>query len=115
MSIRKINVAAEFSDYLVNRNNLQGDGTKTGEDFRTQFLLDLENDSWWDKSENIIIFNFKDVRTIGPSWANEVFAYYANKRNKSTVLSHLKFENISPVKLEIIELEIESGYATKIK
>lgn len=108
----KIEIAREFSGYLVNRNPRQGDGSNNGEQFREKFLKDL-NEDWW-KSERRLVFDFLGVRTLGPSWANEVFAFYTDKYDRKLILKKFIFENISPVKLEIIHLEIESGYKTNI-
>ncbi len=110
---KEIDVGKEFSDYLVNRNKLQGDGSSTAEQFRDRFLKELENDQWW-SGEDSIVLNFKNVRTLGPSWANEVFAYYTEKRVKELIFKKIILKDISVVKREIIEQEIESGYAYKV-
>ena len=107
-----IEIAKDFSSYLVNRNPRQGDGSNNGEGFREKFLSHLDPD-WW-KSDNIITFDFSGVRTLGPSWANEVFAYYTDTYERKLILKKFLFKNISPVKLEIIHLEIESGYKTSL-
>lgn len=111
---REIDVGNEFSDYLVNRNKLQGDGSATAEQFRDKFLKDLESEDWW-SGQDIITLSFKNVRTLGPSWANEVFAYYTAKRNKELIQKKIIFKDISTVKKEIIDQEIESGYAYSLE
>ena len=114
---REINISKEFSDYLVNRNKNQGDGKFTAEDFRENFLQELEDDSWWKDPSKSIVLNFENVQTLGPSWANEVFAHYADLRfniNADDIQSKIKLKEISPVKLEIIKQEIESGFEKKV-
>jgi len=106
---KTIDIGKEFSDYLVNRTSLQGDGKDTAVDFRRKFLKDLEDDAWWKDPDSIITLNFKNVKTLGPSWANEVFAHYRKNHETEEILKKIRFEDISNVKREIIEQEIKSG------
>jgi len=107
----KITIATEFSDFLVNRDEFQGDGTFTGVEFRTQFLAPLEAQDWWKNSSEELVLDFDKVDTIGPSWANEVFAYYTDAgRTPTEILKKIKFQKISPVKLNLIKTEIAAGY-----
>lgn len=110
---REIDIGSEFSDYLVNRNKLQGDGSFTAIEFREKFLQELENEHWWN-SNNTITLNFKNVVTLGPSWANEVFAFYTDKYAKDLIKKKIIFKDLSVVKREIIDQEIDSGYVRKL-
>lgn len=51
----EINIGKQFSDYLVNRNKLQGDGTNHAIEFRQKFLTPLEDESWWNSKDSKII------------------------------------------------------------
>lgn len=113
--IRTIEIAKEFSDYLVNRNERQGDGTKTGVEFRATFLKPLESDEWWNDDKETLVLDFDRVSTIGPSWANEVFAYYTDKHSVGEIRSKILLKNLSPIKKEIVDIEIESGYSSSIR
>lgn len=110
-----IAVAKDFSNYLVNRNSAQGDGTFTGEDFRKKFLKDLDSPEWWSDSSKKVEIDFDGVRTLGPSWVNEVFAYFTQSVAKDVVLRKIEFKNISETKMEIIRVELESGYVTDLE
>lgn len=109
--MKVVNVATQFSDYLVNRNQHQGDGTFSAVDFRERFLQDLESDDWWGSAEYITL-DFDGVEILGPSWANEVFAYYTS-RNKSPeeILKKIRILNLKSVKLNIVQDELRTGYS----
>jgi hypothetical protein len=103
---------AEFCKRLTNRNKLQGDGEHTAEDFRKRYMSKCLNEDFW-KGCNTIIFDFSDVIKIGPSFANEAFAFFMGKFNvdKKTFNEHIKFKNISRVQELIIQQELDSGYS----
>lgn len=104
-------VAKDFSDFLINRDENQGDGTCTGKEFREKFLVNANDENWWKKNDSVISLDFTDVDTIGPSWANEVFAYFTKfSIEEKAILNRIRLINISPVKLALIKKEIESGY-----
>lgn len=101
----------EFSDFLINRDQHQGDGTFNAVEFRQKYLANADNEEWWSKKSDVIELDFEGVDTLGPSWANEAFAYFAKFANKSgDILKRIRFVNISPVKLALVKKEIESGY-----
>lgn len=110
---KTIRIAKEFSQYLFNRDSKQGDGTNTAVEFREKFLTDLESDAWWKDPNSSIVFDFEGVVTLGPSWANGVFAYYTCKHSLSTITSKFEFINLSRVKMEVINFEIEAGYFSR--
>lgn len=111
--MKKIDVGKEFSTSLTNRDNLQRDGKFNGVDFRTKFLSEFDNNELWNNDDTLIILDFGNVERLGPSWANEVFAYFAKFGEQDRILKKIKLENISRVKLAIIEKEIETGYSRK--
>jgi hypothetical protein len=113
MSKMAIDVGTEFYHRLVNRDERQGDGTHTGTEFRKRYLSELDSQVWWDKSEQVIELNFSGVRTLGPSWANEVFAYFTRYASPDDILERIRLGNISEVKLRIIKNELDSGHSTK--
>lgn len=105
-----IKVATDFYHRLTNRNKKQGDGLHTAEEFRKKYLARCDNKEFWKGNEKIV-FDFKDVTKIGPSFANEAFAYFMKFTNKKVFYSLIKFENISKVQKLIIQQEIDSGYS----
>jgi len=106
-----IDVAKEFHDRLTNRNVHQGDGRFTAEEFRGKFLLEFDSQEFWNKPLTSVVFDFAGVRKIGPSFANEAFAYFMKFTNPSKFYDYIKFVNISRVQKMIIEQEVESGYS----
>lgn len=106
-----IDIGKEFYHRLVNRDKNQGDGAHTALQFREKFLQDLGNQEWWDDSSKWIELDFGNVRTLGPSWANEVFAYYTQFSKPDAILKKIRLKNVSAVKLSIIKNELDSGYS----
>ncbi|HLD99860.1 MAG TPA: STAS-like domain-containing protein [Bdellovibrionota bacterium] len=83
----------------------------TGVEFREQFLQDLESSEWWSDPKKTLVLDFAGVTRLGPSWANEVFAYYTkDNRKPDEILQKIQLKNISPVKLETIQVELKNGY-----
>lgn len=105
-----IKVATDFYHKLTNRNKKQGDGLHTAEEFRKKYLARCDNKPFWDGTEKVV-FDFTDVVKIGPSFANEAFAYFMKITNKNKFNAHIKFENISKVQQLIIQQELDSGYS----
>lgn len=109
----KIDVGTEFHRRLTNRDKLQGDGRYTAVQFRERFLNSLDNQEYWKQDPEPIILDFKNVEKIGPSFANEAFAYFTKYAKPEVVLSKIKFENITTVQRILIEQEIKSGYCDR--
>ena len=106
-----IDVGKEFFPRLANRDKSQGDGRHNAIDFRRRYLGELDNVQIWTKAgEPVICFDFVGVDKIAPSFANEAFAYFTKYAAPELILKVIKFKNISPVKMEIIELELRTGY-----
>lgn len=103
---------ADFCKRLTNRNKAQGDGEHTAEEFRKRYMSDCMIGDFWN-SKKTITFDFTDVVKIGPSFANEAFAYFMGKNNvnKEMFNEHIKFKNISRVQKLIIQQELDSGYS----
>ena len=108
--IKKIKVKV-FSKILRNRNKNQTDGQNTGEDFRKKYLEELDSKDWWDDDNKKIILDFEDVITIGPSWANEVFAYFCKFNvDSKKFFEKIIIKNLSNIKEETIKTEIDGGH-----
>jgi len=105
-----VKVAQEFSDRLVNRNQYQGDGTFTAQDFIRKFLVVFDDPYIWEENTPTITFDFIDVKRISPAFANEAFAYFLQYTNKDKLLKHFVFENIDSIDLMIVEHELNNGY-----
>lgn len=112
----KVDIGNEFYHRLANRDEKQGDGKFTAIEFREKYLGYLDNNDIW-KSNNIdiIIFDFSNVKIIGPSFANEAFAYFTKYAKPEKIKSVIRFEKISKIHQLIIEKELETGYSGKIK
>lgn len=111
---QRINIKEQFSDRLVYRDSFQGIYKYSAKNFRELFLKELETVKWWGDDSKLIELNFKDVETISPSWANEVFAFYTENYDPDKVKKKIKLVNISSVKRLIINLEIDLGYSNYI-
>lgn len=111
--MKVINIATEFSNELTNRDEHQRDGKNNGKQFRNDFLAELEKEEAWKNDNCFAQLNFKDVIKLGPSWANEVFAFYTKYAKPEKILKKLDIINISQVKIATIKLEMEKGYRGK--
>ena len=109
--MREVDVGKEFYHRLANRNRYQGDGRHTAEQFRKAYLCDLDKEDTWQDDKITIIFNFENVKKIGPSFANEAFAYFMKYTTPQQLKKKIRFKNISSVQELIIEQELESGYS----
>lgn len=110
--MKSIDVGIEFSPSLTNRDELQRDGTFSGEEFRNRYLKDLEDENIWKNEDPYIILDFGNVERLGPSWANEVFAYFTQFAHPELILKKIHLKNITPVKKAIIDRELSTGYRT---
>lgn len=109
--MKRIDVGIDFYHRLANRDQRQGDGRNNAVQFREKYLLELDkNDAWKDDSP-YIIFNFANVKIIGPSFANEAFGYFTIYAKPEKILRKLLFEEISAVQKGIIETELQAGYS----
>ncbi len=104
---------AQFCKRLTNRNKSQGDGEHTAEDFRKQYMSNCLKEDFW-SSDDTITFDFSEVIKIGPSFANEAFAFFMGGKfnvDKKKFNEHIKFKHISRVQELIIQQELDSGYS----
>ncbi|PJZ23971.1 hypothetical protein CH352_00945 [Leptospira hartskeerlii] len=108
-----IDVGNTFYHRLVNRDRQQGDGKHTAVEFREKFLTKFDNIESWKNISATITFDFKNVQKIGPSFANEAFAYFMKYANPSNFEKVIKFINISKVAEMIIKEELQTGYSKK--
>lgn len=109
--MNKIDIGLVFFPKLVNRNHLQGDGKNTAIEFRDLYLKDLDKEGWWNDPSSKIQLDFKNVEVLGPSWTNEIFAYYLSKGiKKATLQKKMECLNLTKTKETIIEREITQGY-----
>ena len=105
--LRNFKVADRFSTWLVNRNKHQGDGTNTAEDFVDLLCsLGVGEVEWWMSRNTELVLDFEGVDTISPGFFNEL-VWSFSQVGKEDFLKKFKFINLSPVKKEILELEIE--------
>ena len=108
-----VNVGLDFSPYLINRGGQQMDGAFSGQAFRNKYLADLDDAARWHDSELCVVLDFGEVKRLGPSWANEVFAFFTKYGKPGIILKKIKLVNISKVKRDIIQVEIDTGYYAK--
>ena len=76
------------------------------------FLKYLDQRSYWKTDNKPIILNFEDVEKIGPSFANEAFAYFTKYASPDKILKRIIFKNITQVQRSIIKNELITGYQT---
>lgn len=105
-----INVAEDFYHRLANRNQTQGDGKFTAVQFRQRFLGHLDFHKSWDKKGPIVLFDFEGVKKLSPGFANEAFAHFTIYASPDKIFERIQFINISPVKRETIEREVQDSY-----
>jgi hypothetical protein len=105
-----IDVAIDFYPRLANRDEKQGDGKHNAEQFRNKYLKPLDDPTAWKTVDVFIILDFKDVRKIGPSFANEAFAYFTKYAKPEIIREKIKIINASIVQTMIINRELDSGY-----
>ena len=105
-----IDVGNDFYHFLANRNENQGNGKHTAIEFRNNYLSFLDNKQAWEEKNNIIVLDFKNVDTMISSFANEAFAYFTRYAKPEEIKKHIQFQNISNVKMEIIDTELKNGY-----
>lgn len=113
--MRKVSIVKNFgTTELTNRDKLQRDGVFNGRQFREEFLSSYDNAEYWkSKTIEFVEIDFSDVIKLGPSWANEVFAYFTKFAKPERVLEVINPTGLSPVKKAIIELEVTKGYRGK--
>lgn len=109
--MKTIDVGKDFYHRLANRDTYQGDGKHHAVEFRAKYLAELDKEEAWADSAPFICFDFSNVKKIGPSFANEAFAYFTEYASPSVVEKKIKFVNISIVPQEIIRTELERGYS----
>lgn len=108
-----IDIGKVFYHRLVNRDQNQGDGKYNAVEFRENYLKSLDNRDVWGAEAVAIDLDFANVKKIGPSFANEAFAYFTKYAKPAQILNKIKLHNISVVQQMIIEEEIESGYTER--
>ncbi len=106
----EIDVGKDFYHRLANRDSRQGDGKFTAIDFRNRFLKSLDDEHVWPTDTEPIILDFANVKKIGPSFANEAFAYFTKYTSPEKILKKIVFKNATRVQLMIIQEELETGY-----
>jgi len=106
-----IDVGKDYYYRLANRNKYQGDGKYNAEDFRKKYLKDIDNENSWKSSDSFITLDFSNVKKIGPSFANEAFAYFMKYTNPDHFKRKVVFENLTEVQQLIIDKELKSGYS----
>jgi hypothetical protein len=108
-----IDVGKSYYHRLANRDETQGDGQHTAIEFRKKYLSSFDSPEAWKSNEPTIILDFKNVEKIGPSFANEVFAFFAKYAKPDEILNKISVVNATKVQMLIIKEELESGYQKK--
>ena len=108
-----INVGKDFYPRLANRDRRQGDGKHNAVQFRDKYLSHMDSLEYWTRDVEPITFDFINVDKIGPSFANEAFAYFTKYAEPKVIKKRIRFVNISEVHRIIIEEEIDSGYCDR--
>lgn len=108
--MRAIDVGKDFYHRLANRDKYQGDGTHTAEEFRYKYLKELDKPEAWTIDDEYIVFDFQNVKKIGPSFANAAFGHFMKYTKPERFLKRIRFINISDVHRLIIKEELESGF-----
>ncbi len=108
--MKTIKVAEDFHHRLANRDKSQGDGTYTAIEFRERYLSQLDNEEIWKTDSVEISLDFTGIKKIGPSFANEAFAYFTKYAKPKKILSKISLINISKIQKLIIEEELDDGY-----
>lgn len=111
--MKRVDVGKDFYHRLANRDKYQGDGEHNAVEFRKKYLKELDNIEAWQNDDIFIVFDFGNVTKIGPSFASEAFAHFAQYADLNKILEKIKFENITKVKELIIINELKAGYKTK--
>lgn len=111
--MRRVSIAKEFYHRLANRDSNQGDGEHNAVEFRQTFLSALCHESAWKNDDPFIELDFNNVKKIGPSFANEAFAYFTKFSTPSRILKKIQIINATVVQKEIINTELKSGYYEK--
>ena len=110
VDVKMVDVGNEFYYRLANRDENQGDGKKTAIEFREKYLRDLDDKAAWQVSDPFIILDFTNVKKIGPSFANEAFAFFTKYATPEKILKKIILKNTTNVQQSIIEEELEAGY-----
>jgi hypothetical protein len=105
-----IDVGKEYFYRLANRDKNQGDGTHNAEQFRKKYLSEFDSPEEWRIGKREITFDFTSVEILGPSFANEAFAYFTKYASPENILKRFHFINISEVKMDTINEELTEGY-----
>lgn len=111
--VKTVDVGNEFHYRLANRDKNQGDGKHTAVEFRKRYLDEIDNNDFWSAPRKFIVFDFVNVKKIGPSFANEAFAYFTKYIDPKKILEAIEFRNTTKVQNAIILEELESGYKGK--
>ena len=104
-----VDVGEDFYHRLTNRNKEQGDGKHTAVDFREKYLSDLDDKNAWVNDDVFIELDFSNVTKIGPSFANEAFAYFTQYASPEKILRKISIRNATVVQKMVIKEELESN------
>lgn len=113
LSIKTVDVGNDFHYRLIYRDERLGDKKYNALCFREKYLSYLDNQKAWEANPEKICFDFSNVKTIGPSFASEAFAYFTKYATPEEIMNVIIFEPISFVHKNIIENEIKSSYENR--
>ena len=106
--MNRVDVGKDFYSFLSNRNENQGNGKHTAVEFRKKYLSFLDKKDAWNSNDVEIVLDFSNVDTMISSFANEAFAYFTKYAKPEKIKKKIKFENITKVKMEIIDIEFNN-------
>lgn len=112
LTVKTVDIGREFYHRLVYRDPKHGVGIYTAVDFRRRYLSFLDDEEKWRNDNKEIVLDFSNVSKIGPSFANEAFAYFTKFQlaKPDRILKKIELHNIQKIDLIVIKVELESGY-----
>ena len=102
-----IDVGTDFYYRLIYIDGRLGEKNYNAVKFKEKYLKYLDNKEAWKFMPEQIIFDFKNVKIIGPTFARDAFGYFTKYASAKKVLETILFANISFAHREIITFEIE--------
>lgn len=108
-----IDIGRQFGSRLLYRSSEPANERTRpngGVEFRMRFMSELETPEFWSDKTRSITLDFSNVETLGPAWANEVFAYWLQRRQSRDVKAKILCINITEVKQAVIDIELDQGY-----
>jgi hypothetical protein len=101
-----IDVGKEYHHRLADRDIRTSGNPYNAKDFREKYLSELDNSNAWENGYEIIL-DFRNVKKIGPGFANEAFGYFSiYTSDPKKILEHIIIINTSEIKMNMIREEL---------